>query len=113
MSGFDLADDGVMTVSVGFSQTALMESQLVWQAPCSDNYHENKDCNNPWEAIPFEATQNSNGQNVAIADVTQVGTFKVISKPSVLPIFALVVAVIGFLLALSYVLYKRCGDKLP
>jgi hypothetical protein len=113
ISGMELADDGKMTIQVGFSPTALTESKLVYQEPCSDNPVENKDCDNPWVAIPFKAKTNDRGQYVATADVGQVGTFKVVSKPSAAPIFALFVAVCGFILALSYVLYKRCGDKLP
>jgi hypothetical protein len=113
ISGMELSDDGQMTVQVGFSPTALTKSQLVWQEPCSDNPVENANCDNPWVAIPFKAKTNERGQYVASADVGQVGTFKVVSKPSAAPIFALFVAVCGFVLALSYVLYKRCGDKLP
>jgi len=113
ISGMQLSDDGTMTVQVGFSPTALTESQLVWQEPCSDNHVQNADCDNPWKSIPFKAHTNDRGEYVATADVGQVGTFKVVSKPSAAPIFALFVAVCGFVLALSYVLYKRCGDKLP
>merc|ERR1719216_669009 len=72
-----------------------------------------RECDNPWISVPFTATTNDRGQYVATADVSEVGTFKVISKPSAAPIFALFVAVCGFILALSYVIYKRCGDKLP
>jgi len=113
ISGMSLADDGQMTIQVGYSPKALTESQLVYQEPCSDDVVLNEDCDNPWVAIPFKSTTNDRGQYVATADVGQVGTFKVISKPSAAPIFALFVAVCGFLLALAYVLYKRCGDKLP
>jgi len=113
ISGLDLTDDGQMTVQVGFSPAALTQSQLVHQEPCSDNFIENQNCDNPWVSVPFTATTNDKGQYVAMADVGQTGTFKVVSKPSAAPIFALFVAVCGFVLALSYVLYKRCGDKLP
>merc|ERR1712130_648282 len=113
VSGVDFTTDGGMFMEVGFSPTALTESQLVMQEPCSTNPIENRNCDNPWVPVPFEATTNSKGQYVAMAEVTQVGTFKVVSKPSAAPIFALFVAVVGFVLALSYVLYKRCGHKLP
>jgi len=113
ISGMELAGDGQMTVAVGFSPTALTESTLVYQEPCDTNHVANKNCDNPWIPLSFEATKNDKGQYVAMADTNQVGTFKVISKPSAAPIFALFVAVVGFVLALSYVLYKRCGHKLP
>jgi len=113
ISGMNLAADGTMTISVGYSPKALTESKLVYQEPCSDNPVENRDCGNPWKTLSFETAKNEQGQYVARADVSQVGTFKVISKPSAAPIFALFIAVFGFLLALTYVLYKRCGDKLP
>lgn len=114
VSGFELHDEGKMTVSVGYSPKALYTSQMVWQAPCdSESAKPGEKCDNPWKEIPYTATTNENGNYVAMADVGNVGSFKVISKPNAAPIFAMFVATCGFCLALSYVLYKRCGDKLP
>jgi len=99
---------GTMTVGVAYTSQSLSKPTLMWQAPCTTR----GECKNPWEAVEMRQVE-LNGGTVAQADVNSIGTFKVVHKPNAGPILALVVAVLAFTLALTWVLIQKCGDKCP
>jgi len=104
VSNVHIIDGGTMTVMVAYSTQALYSSQLMWQ-------QENTGDGNwdpTWHKVAFRA-QEVNGNKVAVADVSQTGTFKVVNEPNVGPIAALSIAVTGFVIALCWVVMKKMG----
>jgi len=104
ISDVTLVEGGTMTVTVAFSTQALHTSQLVWQA---ENTGED-DWDSSWQSVDFYTTT-VNGNKVAVADVSNTGTFKVVNKPNVGPIIALCVAIAAFVFVLVWVILRKCG----
>lgn len=104
ISDVTIIEGGAMTVTLSYSTQPLHSSQLVWQA--EDLGDDNWDPT--WYEVGFHSSE-VNGNKVAVADVYQTGTYKVISEPDVGPIAALSIAIAGFVLALCWVLAKKLG----
>jgi len=111
VSDVTLIEGGTLTVTVAYSTKSLYSSKMVWQA---ENTGEGE-WDASWHKIPFR-TSYVNGNKVAVADVQSTGTFKVINEPNVGPIAALSIAIIGFVVALCWVIARKmgyCGGTKP
>jgi len=107
ISDVSIVEGGTMTVTVAYSTQPLHSSKLMWQ-------EENLGDGNwdpTWRAVAYR-TSTVNGNKVAVADVHETGTYKVVREPDVGPIAALTIAILAFVLALCWVITKRCrGGK--
>jgi len=110
VSNVEIIEGGTMTVTVSYNTQALYTSKLVWQE--EDLGDGNWDPT--WHEVVDFRTKEVNGNKVAIADVTETGTFKVVNEPNAGPIAALTIAVVGFAIALCWVIARKmgyCGGK--
>lgn len=109
ISDVSIIDGGTMTITVSYSTQPLHSSNLVWQ---EENLNDGN-WDPTWHSVPYRASK-VNGNKVAVADVHETGTYKVVNEPDVGPIAALTIAVLGFVLALCWVVAKKlgyCGGK--
>jgi len=104
LSNVEIIEGGTITVTVAYNTQALYTSQLMWQE--EDLGDGNWDPT--WHKVAFRSSK-VNGNKVAIADVHETGTFKVVNEPNSGPIAALTIAVVGFVVALCWVIAKKMG----
>lgn len=105
ISDITIIEGGKMTVTVRYSTQTLHSAQLRWQAENSgdDNW------DSTWHKVDNFHMTEVNGNKVAVADVTQTGSYKVVNKPNLGPIVLMSLAITGFLFAVCWVLVKKCG----
>lgn len=111
ISNVNIIDGGQMTVTVSYSTQALHTSKLMFQ---EENMGDGE-WDSSWSAVDFRSSE-VNGNKVAIADVSRTGTYKVVNEPNVGPIAALVIAIVGFVIALCFVIFRKmgyCGGSKP
>eukprot|EP00495_Collosphaeridae_sp_1-RS-2012_P003118 TRINITY_DN259_c0_g1_i2.p1 TRINITY_DN259_c0_g1~~TRINITY_DN259_c0_g1_i2.p1 ORF type:complete len:154 (+),score=13.28 TRINITY_DN259_c0_g1_i2:265-726(+) len=104
VSNVEIIEGGTITVTVAYNTQPLYTSQLMWQE--EDLGDGNWDPT--WHKVPFRSSE-VNGNKVAIANVSETGTFKVVNEPNAGPIAALTIAVLGFVLALCWVVARKLG----
>merc|ERR1719289_747061 len=104
VSNVEIIEGGTITVTVAYNTQALYTSHLMWQE--EDLGDGNWDPT--WHKVGFRSSE-VNGNKVAIADVSETGTFKVVNEPNAGPIAALTIAVVGFVIALCWVVARKMG----
>jgi len=104
ISDVSIVEGGMMTITVAYSTKMLHNSQLMWQE--EDLGDGNWDSS--WHKVSFHAKK-VNGNRVAVADVSNTGTYKVAQELNVGPVVAMIFAIVGFLVIVCFVCAKKCG----
>jgi len=104
ISDIAIIEGGMITVSIAYGNKALHTAKLRWQAEDMGD----GSWDSSWHNVGFHSTK-VNGNRVAVADVTQTGTYKIVHELNVGPIVALILAILFFCCVMCFVISRKCG----